>query len=106
MIDENKLINDLISCKELGRKSCILVLDVIKSQPLLDDWILYSEKQPKEYCYCLVTAEKKINERESELYVREDTYIELEGVWGWHSLFEGLNENIIAWRLLPEPYIP
>lgn len=115
MIDEKKLIlhlNDWMlqesySCQKRNPVDIIVeCIKAIEEQPLLDDWILYSEQQPKEYCYCLVTAEKKISERESELYVRKDTYIELEGVWGWHSLFDGLNEKIIAWQLLPDPYIP
>lgn len=33
MIDEKKLLDDLIKCKELGRKSCMAVADIINSQP-------------------------------------------------------------------------
>lgn len=36
--------------------------------------------------------------------VREDCFLELEGVWGWQSKFEGLIDNIIAWMPLPQPY--
>ena len=68
-----------------------------------DGWIPCSEKLPTRYCNCLVTRR---NEYEDgfDTGVREDTYVEIEGIWDWQSKHEGLIDEIIAWMPLPEPY--
>ena len=68
-----------------------------------DGWIPCSEKLPTRYCHCLVTRR---NEYEDgfDTGVREDTYVEIEGIWDWQSKHEGLIDEIIAWMPLPEPY--
>lgn len=69
-------------------------------------WIPCSERLPDEYCHCLVTRRNDYDGGCFDGDVREDVYIELEGVWGWRSQFEGLIDNIIAWQPLPAPYPP
>ena len=66
-------------------------------------WIPCSEKLPTRYCHCLVTRR---NEYEDgfDTGVREDTYVEIEGIWDWQSKHEGLIDEIIAWQPLPAPY--
>lgn len=78
-------------------------LHLVQSQPKVGEWIPCSERLPERYCHCLVTRR---NEYEDgfDTDVREDVYLELEGVWDWHSKFEGLHDEIIAWMPLPEPY--
>lgn len=68
-----------------------------------DGWIPCSEKLPTRYCHCLVTRR---NEYEDgfDTGVREDTYVEIEGIWDWQSKHEGLIDEIIAWQPLPAPY--
>lgn len=68
-----------------------------------NSWISCSDRLPHKYCHCLVTRR---NEYEDgfDTDVREDAYMELEGVWDWQSKHEGLIDNIIAWMPLPEPY--
>lgn len=66
-------------------------------------WVPCSEKLPTRYCHCLVTRR---NEYEDgfDTGVREDTYVEIEGIWDWQSKHEGLIDEIIAWMPLPAPY--
>lgn len=68
-----------------------------------DGWVPCSEKLPTRYCHCLVTRR---NEYEDgfDTGVREDTYVEIEGIWDWQSKHEGLIDEIIAWQPLPAPY--
>lgn len=67
-------------------------------------WIPCSERLPDRYCHCLVTRRNDYYDGSFDSDVREDVYIELEGLWDWQSKFEGLIDNIIAWQPLPEPY--
>lgn len=69
-------------------------------------WIPCSERLPDKYCHCLVTRRNDYKDGSFDSDVREDVYIELEGVWDWQSKFEGLIDNIIAWQPLPAPYKP
>lgn len=69
-------------------------------------WIPCSERTPDGYCRCLVTRRNDYEDGSFDSDVREDVYIELEGVWGWQSKFEGLIDNIIAWQPLPPKYEP
>ena len=71
-----------------------------------DGWIPCSERLPDRYCHCLVTRRNDYEDGGFDSDVREDVYIELEGVWDWQSKFEGLIDNIIAWQPLPAPYQP
>lgn len=66
-------------------------------------WIPCSERLPEEHLRCLVTRKNKY-EDDIDLDVREDVFIEVEGIWDWQSIFEGLTDNIVAWMPLPEPY--
>ena len=68
-------------------------------------WTPVDKELPKGYCHCLVTRR---NEYEDgfDTDVREDTYVEIEGIWDWQSKHEGLIDEVIAWQPLPEPYQP
>lgn len=124
MIDEKKLIKEFLSAdgiefkmnfkteseeaiieslQEFADKLREGVLNLIKSQPKVGEWIPVSERLPDRYCHCLVTRR---NEYEDgyDTDVREDVFIELEGIWDWQSIFEGAMDVIVAWMPLPEPY--
>lgn len=72
-------------------------------EKLVQRWIPCSERLPEKYCHCLVTR-KNIYDDGFDVDVREDVFIELEGVWDWQSIHEGLLDDIVAWMPLPEPY--
>ena len=61
-------------------------------------WIPCSERLPDKYCHCLVTRRNDYEDGSFDSDVREDVWIELEGVWGWQSKFEGLIDEVIAWH--------
>lgn len=63
MIDEKKLLDELIKCKDLGRKSFESVLRVINEQPKVGEWIPCSERLPK--------AEEEVSEKMKELWERK-----------------------------------
>lgn len=69
-------------------------------------WRLCSEELPSKYCHCLVTRRNDYEDGGFDTDVREDCWIELEGVWDWQSNFEGLIDNVIAWQPFPKPYKP
>lgn len=71
-----------------------------------DGWIPCEMMLPDKYCHCLVTRRNDYEDGSFDSDVREDIWIELEGVWGWQSKFEGLIDNIVAWQPLPQPYQP
>ncbi len=73
------------------------------AKKLNEKWIPCSERLPEKYLHCLVTR-RNVYHDGYDVDVREDTYIELEGEWGWRSQFEGLLGEIVAWQPLPEPY--
>lgn len=68
-------------------------------------WIACEDRLPGKYCHCLVTRRNDYEDG-FDTDVKEDVWIELEGVWDWQSKHEGLIDNIIAWQPLPEPYRP
>lgn len=116
MIDEKKLIEerpewlnpDCVGSEEYnkGWNACNKYwCNTIKRQPKVGEWIPCSERLPERYCHCLVT---RINEYEDgfDTDVREDTYVEIEGVWDWQSNHEGLIDKVIAWQPLPKPFHP
>ena len=105
MIDEKKLIESFRASLNTGREtfSIDLIVECIEAQPKIGEWIPCSERLPERYCHCLVT---RINEYEDgfDTDVREDTYVEIEGVWDWQSNHEGLIDKVIAWQPMPEAY--
>lgn len=70
---------------------------------VLSRWIPCSERLPDGYLHCLVTR-RNVYDDGFDSDVREDTYIEIEGIWCWQSKYEGLADDIVAWTPLPEPY--
>ena len=102
MIDEKKLLDDLVYCKGLGRKSLEAVIEVIKAQPKTD-WIPCEVEQPKEYGQYLYT------DKNDE--VHEGTYCPpLQGmIRGWSTCeADGYvklsDDEVIAWQPLPQSY--
>lgn len=97
MIDEKKLIEDLVYCKGLGRKSCEAVLETINKQPKAGEWIPCSERLPEMGERVLLQDQygcSEIGEREIK-GVQEGFS---DGVW-WSSA-----NHYVAWMPLPEPY--
>lgn len=105
MIDEKKLIESFRASLNTGRETfpIDLIVECIEAQPKVGEWIPCSERLPERYCHCLVT---RINEYEDgfDTDVREDTYVEIEGVLDWQSKHEGLIDKVIAWQPMPEAY--
>lgn len=102
MIDEKKLLGDLIYCKGLGRKALEAVIEVIKAQPKAD-WIPCEERLPSEYGQYLYT------DKNDE--VHEGCYCpQYHGmISGWSTCeatgFTHLSDyEVIAWTNLPQPY--
>lgn len=130
MIDENKLIEDLIECKELGRKSCVAVTDIINNQPKIRGWIPCSKKMPKPEEEVLVLTKSGTittamyedgtiyegdscwvwNDCEFKYDEEEDDCIISEGWWEYKHFNTDdvynneIDEKVIAWQPLPEPY--
>ena len=79
------------------------VVDIIDQveEGYSNGWISVEERLPDRCCHCLVTYKNKY-----AINVREDVYLELEGIWDWQSNFEGSHSEVIAWRLLPKPFVP
>lgn len=88
-----------------GMRYCLSLIDgkEPKFESCKEDWIPCEEALPGKYCHCLVTRRNEY-ENGYDTDVREDVYLEIEGVWDWQSKFEGLHDEIIAWQPLPEPY--
>ena len=115
MIDEKKLIEDLVCCKELGRKSCQAVLDVINAQQKLDvpdtnvgsrrewyqkgyqdgldadKWIPCSERLPEDDTDVLICIGEFVHE--ARFY--EGHFSNAYGMW---------YKAVQHWQPLPEPY--
>ena len=100
MIDENLLLEDLIYCKGLGRRSFEAVLETINKQPKIE-WIPVSERLP---------------EKEHSMYwtTHEDGSIVMHGysknlgfIYNWEiGEKREIMGDVIAWMpiLKPEPY--
>lgn len=98
MIDEKKLLDDLIYCKGLGRKSLEAVIEVIKNQPQADKWIPCEERLPiieEEPSEDEHNVGKRFLITDSEGYVYESTF------WKGENDFE---HYAIAWMPKPQPY--
>ena len=107
MIDEKRLLEDLISCKELDRKSFQTVIDVVNNQSKIDEWIPTSEGLPKD---------NKLSEYYDAVIVTLDDgrvvngcYRNIDEEW-WVDAEDGekysinATGHVIAWMSLPEAY--
>lgn len=61
MIDENRLIDDLIKCRELGRKSCEIVGKIIRNRPKVGTLIPCEERLPENFQDVLVLYKARID---------------------------------------------
>ena len=117
MIDEKKLIEDLIKCKELGRKSCELVGNIIRSQPKIGEWIPCSERLPEEIGNYIIHVKTGIGEDYVGMWCYQrgvhlsgnQTYIDdKQGYWcnafNGDPINEPLSKTVIAWQPLPDLY--
>lgn len=106
--EKNELLSDVgihIVTKVIDE--AIKIVDKVAAEEGNNDgWIPVSERLPDRYCHCLVTRRNDYEDGSFDSDVREDVYIELEGVWDWQSKFEGLIDDIIAWQPLPQQYMP
>ena len=129
MIDEKKLIEEIRAAINDGRydgykPAAVLyeVWDMIKEQPKVGEWILCSERLPKN----LVAVNVMWVNREPEGYYEHikdkpfvDTAMRFKGKWYWWSSplkgylceygeyhYDLIDDaiDIIAWQPLPEPW--
>lgn len=103
MIDEKKLIEDLIYCRGLGRMSCDDVLKTIKEQPKVGEWIPCSERLPSEsnyYMACIYNQDIDDFDFRKTWFAHVDDYDIEESEWRELYGFE----TVTAWKSLPEPY--
>lgn len=104
-IEASNINDDYTTGLRNGMRYCLALIDgkEPKFESCKQGWISCEEVLPGKYCHCLVTRR---NEYEDgyDTDVREDVYLEIEGVWDWQSKFEGLHDEIVAWQPLPEPY--
>lgn len=111
MIDEKRLIECLkydMSCFEVEGKNIaqlyVSVADMIrmiKGQPKIGDWIPCSERLPEDWQRVIVCSNGKTLEdmftfSPSGFFFNDEQDLEI-------KISKG-NENLIAWRSLPEPY--
>lgn len=95
MIDEKKLIEEIESyCGDIFADE---IIELIKQQPQVGEWIPCSERLPEKTGYYLVQLSRKLpNEDYADrvvvLYNEED------------KKFMTYERLIIAWQPLPEPY--
>ena len=97
MIDENILVNMLVKSKNYlcGCNQDIIdkVIEVIKIQTKVNEWIPMEERPPKQYTYVLVTCDN--GEVDYGFYY--------DGVWVL-DILDSEAYSVIAWQSLPEPY--
>ena len=119
MIDEKKLLDDLIYCEGLGRKSLEAVIELIKAQPKTDcsecsrrkfyqqgyqdglnadKWIPCEERLPSDTAIHEVTAQFS----NGTFYTEFAYYDESREEW-WKFDDDGI-VNVVAWKEGSEPY--
>ena len=112
MIDENKLIEDILQHENVLASANHIyksgyrdrqdeIIDIINSQPKVGKWIPVSERLPEEYKYVLVTVNEKQKILDSVVMVGCYTY---EQGWILNGYIDLVNLNVTAWMPLPEPY--
>lgn len=107
MIDEKRLIDELkqsgmIADNEYGNA----MVDMIKNQPKVGDWISCSEQLPEDGTDVIVWFEYFRYGEYNRLFQTTGISYMYDGKWsgfvngqsGWNQL------SIIAWQPLPEPY--
>lgn len=119
MIDEKKLIEKIekmfvplstpdgsepIDIRINGYNECLVdVLETIKEQPKVGEWIPVEEREPSCSCMCLTWVKAKTTYNQYEKYVLANYYDGFFDVFPY--IDDELNEvQILAWQPLPEPY--
>lgn len=117
LIDEDKLIEDLIKCRGLGRKSCEIIAELIKNQPKIiglascnkrsdryygGGWIACEDRLPEEHKLYDITFKNSAGiHSDSAIY---NPYLKR---WLWDADETELVENkVLAWAEKREPYRP
>ena len=105
MINEIDLLNELIKCKELGKKACVAVTDIIKKQPKIGEWILCSDRMPTKDEYLKDDGRFIVddgNRRHEGLYdIYEGRFYSPSPIGSCFAFFA--DKNVIAWQPLPDP---
>lgn len=97
MIDEKKLIEDLVYCKGLGRRGVEAVLETINKQPKVGEWIPCSERLPEKPMFAdqgYIVQQKHVTDPFCLYWNGEN----------WTDVYNEIEEDVIAWMPLPEPY--
>lgn len=105
MIDEERLIEDLIKCKELGRKSCEVVDELIRNQPKIGGWIPCSERLPDKGVMNPITndyAEYLCTVCVDGFRTVRPIKFDKDGCWVNHGM--NFDKYVTAWQPLPEAY--
>ena len=110
LIDEKRLIEDLIKCKELGRKSFEAVLKIIEEQAKVNcsrrEWYQKGYQDGLNANRWIPCSERLPTKYDNLLICQSDGYVNV----GYYSLngFKDMNsypyKDVIAWQPLPEPY--
>ena len=97
MINENILINTLVKSKSdlcvCNQDIIDKVIELIKMQPKVNEWIPIEERLPKQFIYVLVSCNN--GEVDCGYYYN--------GVWVL-DFVDSEAYSVIAWQSLPEPY--
>lgn len=100
MIDEKKLIEEInkkLETTSISLQTVEIILNIIKSQPKVGEWIPVEERLPKHYGQYLITA---INDYEG-IYMAVSSY---DSQYKSFSS-DGVEDDIaIAWMDLPKMY--
>lgn len=103
MIDENILVNTLVKSKNYlcGCNQDIIdkVIEVIKMQPKVNEWIPIEERLPEEKGLYLVAYHPCYWDN-----VKEDVLVGIDNFTGKTSWSRRKYQRVIAWQSLPEPY--
>ena len=100
MINEKKLIEDInktLETTSISFQTAEIILNIIKSQPKVGDWVPVEDRLPKYGGVYLITA---INDYEG-IYMAVSSY---DSQYKSFS-YDGVEDhNAIAWMDLPKPY--
>lgn len=108
MIDEKKLIESVKAYKELGlgrnlHSIADTIIEIIESQPKVGEWIPCSERLPKQD-ECVLVSYRSFMVWDKDIYSDKIAIIREDGWHWWDELETKVENEIIAWQPLPEPY--
>lgn len=112
MIDEKRLIGELRKyADELGTvrgeielaNGVLKAISIIKSQPKVGEWIPCSDRLPKQD-ECVLVSYRSFMVWDKDIYSDKIAIIREDGWHWWDELETKIENEIIAWQPLPEPY--